>query len=78
MYSIDSEKIISIGSDGTATVRAEIWAASTQDVPAYDAIAGKVLAEGSTVIIPSESKILILDFDHNWKEWGAEESEVTE
>ena len=73
-YSVNKETLLKLIDDGKALVRVELWASSSEDVPAYDAIPGKVLAEGSVAVIVSESKFVILDFDHTWKEWnpGAE------
>lgn len=71
-YTIDNEAIVSI-SDGKVNVKAELWAASAKDIPAYNGINGKVLMPGSIALVPSESKIYVLDFSNKWCEWGSEE-----
>jgi len=72
MVRIKNEKVITISSSGIASVDAELWASSSEDLPVYDSIAGRELVPGSIAVVPSESKIFVLDFDHEWKEWGAE------
>ena len=72
MVRIKNEKVITISSSGIASVDAELWASSSEDLPVYDSIAGRELVPGSIAAVPSESKIFVLDFDHEWKEWGAE------
>ena len=71
-YSINDEDLLRVDSSGRAVVRAELWAASENDLPAYDAIPDRILAEGSAAVVPGESKLYLLDFDRTWKEWGGE------
>lgn len=68
-YSFVEMKTVKIADDKTY-VRVIMWARSSQDVPAYDDFSNIILAPGSAAIIPSEGKVLFLDFDNNWKEWG--------
>lgn len=73
MANISYDQFTEVGkkTDGTVLIRAVIWAASTSDVPAYNAIGdGKILVAGSAAVIPSAGKLLFLDFDNTWKEWG--------
>lgn len=68
-YSFDEVKTVEIA-NGKTYIRVTMWARSSQDVPAYDDFSDSILAAGSVAIIPSEGKVLFLDFDNNWKEWG--------
>ena len=70
-YSIDNEKIISMNNN-MVTVRAELWAASAQDIPDYDGIEGRILVPGSIAIVPTEGKFYVLGFTNLWSEWGSE------
>lgn len=70
-YRLSDQKFISLDSDGLSHVEAVIWVASSEDVLAYDGISGYVLEPGSATVIPSESRLLLLDLDNTWKEWGA-------
>lgn len=76
-YRISEEKMVSLGANGTPNVEVVIFASSSEDLPAYDAVSGRILVPGSLAIIPSESKVYALDLDNVWKEWGAEESDGT-
>ena len=70
-YTIDNERLLSLDkATGKAKVRADIWAASSEVLPAYDAIEGRILVPGSLAAVPSESKTYILDLDNQWKEWN--------
>ena len=75
-YSIDNETIVSV-ENGAVKVRAELWAASADDIPAYNSIVGKVLVPGSIAVVPTEGKFYVLGFSNLWAEWGAE-PEITE
>lgn len=68
-YSIFNERFMDI-SNGTASVIAELVAASSEDIPNYNAISGRLLKPGSTAIVPSEKKIYILDADLIWTDWS--------
>ena len=69
-YTIDNERLLSLDkATGKAKVRADIWAASSEVLPAYDAIEGRILVTGSLAAVPSESKTYILDLDNEWTEW---------
>ena len=67
-YTICKEELLSC-SNGTATVRAELIAASDEDIPGFDSIEGRLLAAGSVAIVPSERKLCILDTDKLWTDW---------
>ena len=71
-YSIISERLVCL-SNGTAAVVSELVAASSEDIPYYDEVSGKTLEPGSAAIVPSESKLYILDTDLLWTEWGTGE-----
>lgn len=71
-YTIDSETIISVN-EGKVSVRAELWAASVEDLPDYNSIKDRILVPGSIALIPSESKIYVLDFSNSWTEWSSKE-----
>lgn len=68
-YSIFNERFMDI-SNGTASVIAELVAASSEDIPNYNAISGRLLKPGSTAIVPSEKKVYILDADQLWTDWS--------
>lgn len=68
-YSIFNERLVNL-SDGTASVIAELVAASSEDIPSYDAVSGRSLEPGSTAIVPSEKKLYILDADRLWTDWS--------
>lgn len=70
-YSIDKETVVSIDS-GIVSVRAELWAESASDIPAYDAVEGRILLPGSIAIVPAEGKFYVLSFANVWAEWGTE------
>ena len=76
-YSINSEKLCRLDETGKAIVRAELWAESAEDLPAYNAVSGRILAEGTVAVVLDESKLYVLGFDHEWKEWGAEPAAST-
>ena len=67
-YSIYKEELLNI-SNGLTAVRAELVASSSEKIPYYTAISGRTLAAGSVAIVPSESKIFILDTDLLWTDW---------
>ncbi|MBR4554284.1 MAG: hypothetical protein IKO27_01680 [Ruminococcus sp.] len=67
-YSVNKETILAAG-DGVLYVRSELWVSAEEALPAYDAIEGRVLTPGSLAVIPSLSRIYVLDFDNTWKEW---------
>ena len=70
-YTIDNERLLSLDkATGKAKVRADIWAASSEVLPAYDAIEGRILVTGSLAVVPGEGKTYILDLDNEWKEWN--------
>ncbi|MCR5123048.1 MAG: hypothetical protein K6B74_11580 [Ruminococcus sp.] len=71
-YSIFSEKLVSL-SDGTVSVVAELVASSSETIPYYSNISGRLLAPGSAAIVPSESAIYILDTDLLWTNWDSGE-----
>ena len=68
-YSIFNERLLSL-SNGTVSVVVELVAASSEDIPLFDAIDKRVLMPGSFAIVPSEKKLYILDADQLWTEWG--------
>jgi len=68
-YFIYSERLVSL-SNGNASVIAELVAASSEDIPYYTEVSGRTLAPGSTAIVPSESKLYILDTDLLWTDWS--------
>ena len=61
-YSIFNEKLAGV-SDGTFSVVAELVASSSETIPYYDTVEGRILAPGSVAIVPSETAIYILDTD---------------
>ena len=67
-YSIFNERISGV-SDGTFSVVAELVASSSEAIPYYDTVEGRVLAPGSVAIVPSERAIYILDTDLLWTDW---------
>ena len=72
-WSIDSVVNTEKDSNGKTLIRAVLWADSVAHVPAYNALSAtedKIFDAGSVAIIPSAGKVLFLDFDHSWKEWG--------
>ncbi|MBR6101074.1 MAG: hypothetical protein IKP95_01465 [Ruminococcus sp.] len=69
-YSIYKEELITV-SEGTPNVKAELIAASSEDVPYYTAVEGRVLTVGSVAIVPSEGKIYLLDTDLLWTDWSS-------
>ena len=71
-YRVSEEKMVFIDREGIPNIEAVIFASSSEDLPAYDAVSNRVLVPGSLAIIPSESKLYALDLDNAWKEWGAE------
>ena len=74
MYRISQEKTISLdNANGVATVDAAIIVSSSNDLPAYNGIPGRILVPGSAAIVPSEGKLYMMDFDNTWKEWGGGE-----
>ena len=68
-YSIYKEELLSCSGEA-AKVRAELVASSSETIPAYDGIDGRTLAVGSVAIVPSESKLYILDTDLLWTDWS--------
>lgn len=72
MISIYEEKIISTDGSGTARVADTLIVSASADLPAADGLSGRILVPGSIAVVPSESKIFVLDTDFGWKEWGAE------
>ncbi|SDB55076.1 hypothetical protein SAMN02910317_02859 [Ruminococcaceae bacterium FB2012] len=71
-YSIIRERLVCL-SNGMAAVAAELIVASSEVIPYYNEVSGKTLEPGSVVIVPSESKLYILDTDFLWTEWGTGE-----
>lgn len=71
-YSIFNERLSEL-SNGTASVIAELVAASSEDIPSPDAVSGRLLKPGSTAIVPSEMKVYILDADGLWTDWSTGE-----
>ena len=71
-YSIFNERLSEL-SNGTASVIAELVAASSEDIPSPDAVSGRLLNPGSTAIVPSEMKVYILDADGLWTDWSTGE-----
>lgn len=67
-YSIYKEELLNI-SNGTPAVRAELVASSSENVPYYSDVSGRTLAVGSIAIVPSESKLYVLDTDLLWTDW---------
>lgn len=76
-YRVSEEKMVFIDREGIPNIEAVIFASSSEDLPAYNAVSNRVLVPGSLAIIPSESKVYALDLDNDWKEWGAEEGDGT-
>lgn len=72
MISIYEEKVISTDGTGTARVADTLIVSASADLPAADGLSGRILVPGSIAVVPSESKIFVLDTDDEWKEWGAE------
>ena len=71
MYRISQEKIISLdNANGVTTVEAAIIVSSSEALPAYNEIPGRILVPGSAAIVPSEATFFMLDFDNTWKEWS--------
>ena len=68
-YSIYKEELLSCSGEA-AKVRAELVASSSETIPAYDGIDGRILAAGSVAVVPSESKLYILDTDLLWTDWS--------
>ena len=67
-YSIFNEKLAGV-SDSTFSVVAELVASSSETIPYYDTVEGRILAPGSVAIVPSERAIYILDTDLLWTNW---------
>ena len=73
MYRILSEKNTTANTaTGTTQSEAELIVSSSEDIPDYNEIPGRVLLPDSAALVPSESKIFVLDLDNEWKEWGGE------
>ena len=68
-YSIYKEELLSCSGEA-AKVRAELVASSSETIPAYDGIDGRVLSAGSIAVVPSEAKLFILDADLLWTDWS--------
>lgn len=68
-YSIYKEEFLNLDVNGKAVVRAELLIASAEALPAYNAIPGRILAEGSVAVLPSTGAVYMLDFDNTWKAW---------
>ena len=68
-YTIYKEEMLKL-SNGAPAVRAELIAASSQNIPYYTEVSGRTLAAGSIAIVPSESKLYILDTDLLWTDWS--------
>ena len=68
-YDIYKEQFLHLDGNGKAVVRVELLAASAEALPAYNAIPGRILAEGSVAVLPSTGAVYMLDFDNTWKEW---------
>ena len=68
-YSIYKEELLSCSGEA-AKVRAELIASSSETIPAYDGIDGRIFAAGSVAVVPSESKLYILDTDLCWTDWS--------
>ena len=71
-YSIYKEELLNI-SDGTARVRAELIASSSEKVPYFTDPGGRMLSAGSVALVPSEGRVYILDTDLLWTDWGSGE-----
>ena len=67
-YAIYKEEMLNI-SNGIPTVRAELIASASEDIPYYSDVSGRTLAVGSIAIVPNESKLYILDIDLLWTDW---------
>ena len=67
-YEIYKEQMLNI-SNGVPTVRAELIASASEDIPCYSDVSGRTLAVGSVAVVPSESKLYILDTDKLWTDW---------
>lgn len=67
-YTIYKEDLLNIA-NGTPAVRAELVASSSGNIPYYSDVSGRTLAVGSVALVPSESKLYILDNDLLWTDW---------
>ena len=67
-YTIYKEDLLNIA-NGTPAVRAELVASSSENIPYYSDVSGRTLAVGSIALVPSESKLYILDNDLLWTDW---------
>ncbi|SDB22665.1 hypothetical protein SAMN02910317_01154 [Ruminococcaceae bacterium FB2012] len=67
-YTIYKEDLLNIA-NGTPAVRAELVASSSENIPYYSDVSGRTLAVGSVALVPSESKLYILDNDLLWTDW---------
>ena len=76
-YIISEQKFIKLDSDSVSHIEAVLFASSTETLPDYDDIPSTLLVPGSIALVPSESKVYVLDLDNEWKEWNAEEEEDT-
>lgn len=71
MYRISQERLVSLDSgNGVASTEAVLIVSSSEELPAYDEIPGRVLVPGSAAVIPSEAVFYMMDFDNTWKEWS--------
>lgn len=71
-YTISEQKFIKIDSNSVTHIEAVLFVASSETIPDYDDIPNTLLVPGSIAIVPSETKIYVLDLDNQWVEWGAE------
>lgn len=71
-YVISEQKFIKLDSDSVTHIEAVLFVASSETIPDYDDIPNTLLVPGSIAIVPSETKIYVLDLDNQWVEWGAE------
>ena len=67
-YTIYKEDLLNIA-NGTPAVRAELVASSSENIPYYSDVSGRTLAVGSVALVPSESKLYILDNELLWTDW---------
>ena len=76
-YIISEQKFIKLDGDSNSHIEATLFVSSSENLPDYDDIPNTVLVPGSIAIVPSESKVYVLDLDNEWEEWNAEETNGT-
>lgn len=76
-YRISEQKFIKLDEDSNSNIEATLFVSSTENLPDYNDIPNTVLVPGSIAIVPSESKVYVLDLDNEWEEWNAEETDGT-